>query len=761
MAHPAFIKKRSLLSLAIAAVPFFLAAEAHAANTLPANAISRPAPIAPANAPNVVMILSDDVGFSMNSTFGGAVPTPNYDHLAAEGLLYNQFHTTAQCTPTRAALLTGRNPHRVNMGTVINLSENKPGYTSMIPKSAASIGRILQLNGYSTSWFGKNHITPDWELTSAGPFDRWPTGMGFDYFYGFMEGWADQFHPALVENTVPVAPPQEKDYILDKDLANHAISWFQSQKSIAPSKPVFMFMAPGSVHVPQQALPEWIDRFKGKFDQGWDKLREETFSRQKQKGIIPEDTVLTPRPDSVPAWESLSEDQKRVSSRMMEVAAAQSAYMDHQMGRLFAAIKASGQWDNTLVIWINGDNGASMEGGLQGKFAAGGSDKLQAQLEHLDEMGGPRGGSVYPVGWAWAMDAPFQYWKQISGHLGGIRNGLVISWPDKIHQQGIRKQFGFVTDIAPTIYQSAGITYPDIVDGVEQMPLQGNSLVYTFEKPDAPAQHTMQYFEINGHRGIYKDGWLAGTTPPSQPWQESKTLPPLKEWAWELYNLNDDFTQSKNIASSMPEKLEEMKAEFERATKADGFTVRPSPPKSRAALARTPVRPYWFNFRNEFEFHQSDKRISDSEFPELGGRSWQIEADLTVDDASANGTIISQGSMAVGWGIFLDKGQPTFLYTPNGFSTQRIVAQHPLKPGKHTVSVNFTKQGNNGAQVEIMVDGHVNGSGNIASVINRYPYAGIGIGRNFGTQTPDKLASSFAFDGVIDSVKIKQGEADY
>ncbi|NOW45107.1 arylsulfatase A-like enzyme [Novosphingobium sp. SG751A] len=506
--HP----RRPAASLCVLALALLLTGAAIAQTVPPAlTPIVAHAPVAPAGAPNVLIVLNDDVGFGAAGTFGGPIPTPAYDALAAQGLCYNRFHTTAMCSPTRAALLTGRNPHHVNMGTITNLAVNAPGYTGILPKSAASIGRVLQLAGYSTAWFGKNHITPEWESTPVGPFDRWPTGLGFDYYYGFMNGATSQWTPALNENTVSVDPPRQPGYILDRDLADHLIGWMRLHVSIAPTKPFFAYLAPGSAHEPHQAPPEWIARFKGHFDQGWDKVREETFARQKRMGIIPANAVLTPRPAEIPAWDSLNAKQKALAARLMEVHAAQRAYCDAQFARIVAALKEAGQWDNTLVLYIDGDNGASAEGGQEGSVlgALNGPQTTPAyDWGKLRDLGEPWSSENYPAGWAWAMDTPFQYFKQVASHLGGIRDGLVISWPKRIARPGeMRHQFGYVTDIAPTIYEAIGITPPETVDGVAQIKLDGQSLLY-LGHVDAPERHRSQYFEMLGNRAFYRDGWL-------------------------------------------------------------------------------------------------------------------------------------------------------------------------------------------------------------------------------------------------------------
>lgn len=626
--HP----RRLAASLCVLAQALLLTGAAIAQTVPPAlMPIVAPAPVAPAGAPNVLIVLNDDVGFGAAGTFGGPIPTPAYDALAAQGLRYNRFHTTAMCSPTRAALLTGRNPHHVNMGTITNLSVNAPGYTGILPKSAASIGRVLQLAGYSTAWFGKNHITPEWESTPVGPFDRWPTGLGFDYYYGFMNGATSQWTPALTENTISVDPPRQPGYILDRDLADHLIGWMRQHVSIAPSKPFFAYLAPGSAHEPHQAPPEWIARFKGRFDQGWDKVREETFARQKRMGIIPEDAVLTPRPAEIPAWDSLNAKQKAVAARLMEVHAAQRAYFDAQFARIVAALKEAGQWENTLVLYIDGDNGASAEGGREGSVlgALNGPHTTQAyDWGKMGDLGGPWSAENYPAGWAWAMDTPFQYFKQVASHLGGIRDGLVISWPKRIVRPGeMRHQFGYVTDIAPTIYEAIGITAPETVDGVAQMKLDGQSLLYTLDHADAPERHRSQYFEMLGNRAFYRDGWLASSLPPKLPW-EAKPWTPLAQWPWALYDLNHDYSQSRDVAAQNPALLADMRQGFDAAMHENGFGLLDMPIGPRT---RDDRRPYWANGRTHFTYRRQERPLSDEAFPNIRNRSWSLNIPVTVN----------------------------------------------------------------------------------------------------------------------------------
>src|SRR6266581_4681083 len=480
---------------------------------------------APKGAPNVLLIMTDDVGWGSSSTFGGPIPTPTYDRLAQSGLRYNTFHTTALCSPTRAALISGRNHHTASTGVITEMATGYPGYNSLMSKSCGTIGEILRGNGYNTAWFGKNHNVPDWQSSQAGPFDLWPTSLGFEHFYGFIGGDTDQWHPALFDGTNPIETPNDGKYHLDADLGDHAVAWIRQQHSLAPDKPFFAYYSPGLCHAPHHAPKEWIAKFKGKFDQGWDKVREETLARQIEQGLVPVGTKLTARPKEIPAWDSLSADQKKLYAHMMEVYAACLAYCDANIGRVIQAVEDTGELDNTLIIYIQGDNGASGEGTLQGLAnevgvaANGVEETVPYLLSILDDLGGPLTYNHYPVGWAHAMDTPFQWTKQVASHFGGTRNGLVISWPARIKQTGeVRSQFSSVIDIVPTILEAAGVKEPTMINGVKQTPIEGKSMVYTFDNAKAPTRHTTQYFELISNRGVYDNGWMANTSPLRLPW---------------------------------------------------------------------------------------------------------------------------------------------------------------------------------------------------------------------------------------------------
>ena len=533
------------------------------------------APGAPDGAPNVVLIMLDDVGFGAPSTFGGPVPMPTVDRVAAGGLRYNRFHTTALCSPTRASLLTGRNHHAVHMGGITEISNSFPGYDSAIPRESATVAEILRNHGYSTGCFGKWHLTPSWEQSPAGPFDRWPTGMGFDRFYGIIGAEASHWEPAAYDQTTPVEPHLNRPegaapYHLTEDLADKAIEWIQRQKVSAPDRPFFCYFAPAAVHTPHHVGPEWIERFKGRFDDGWDALRTEIYERQLASGVIPADTVLTPRPEQVPAWDDYPDRYKPVASRLMETFAAFLAHTDAQVGRVLDAVDQLGVGDDTLVIYLTGDNGASAEGTIHGAWSApsfqnGVDEDPEWLLEHMDDFGSARCENHFNIGWAWALDAPFQWMKQVASHFGGTRNGLAVSWPNRIAEAGgLRSQFHHVIDIAPTILEAAGIAWPDRVDGIEQMPVDGTSMASTFDQPDQPSSRRTQYFEILGNRAIYHDGWMASCFHGRVPWIRLAAFEfDGPQERWELYDISNDFSQSNDLADRYPERLAELRALFD------------------------------------------------------------------------------------------------------------------------------------------------------------------------------------------------------
>jgi arylsulfatase len=656
---------------------------------------------APPGAPNVLLILTDDVGFGASSTFGGPIQTPNFQRIADTGLRFNRFHTTALCSPTRAALITGRNHHSVASGNITEFATGYPGYNSLVPKSAGSVGAVLKGNGYNTSWFGKMHNVPDWMSSMAGPFDLWPTGLGFEYFYGFLGGDSDQWHPALYDGTNPIEPYVGKpDYILDVDLADKAISWMRMQHALAPNKPWLLYYATGTAHAPHHAPKDWIAKYKGQFDQGWDRVREETLARQIKLGVAPPDTKLTPRPEQIPAWESLSADQKRLYSRMMEVYAGALSHADHNIGRLLDALEASGQRDNTLIIFMMGDNGASAEGSLQGTTNEVGTagngvkEDLSFLLSMIDELGGPKCYNHYPVGWAHAMDTPMQWTKQIASHFGGSRNGMAISWPARIKDKGgQRSQFCHVIDIVPTIYDAAGITPPNMLDGIEQKPLDGTSLVYTFDDTNAVGRHETQYFEMMGNRAIYKSGWMASTTPLRLPWMtQVGNDPNPDDFKWELYHVAEDFSQANNVVDKYPDKLKELQAAFE--VEAKKFNVYPLD-SSFAARADPSIRPSLTRGRSEFIYYPGMIRIPEGSAPDFKNKSWTIAAEVDIPQGGASGVLATIGGRYGGWVLMVEDSKPLFAYALSNQPQHKykVTSDQPLAPGHHVVRVKFDYAG--------------------------------------------------------------------
>jgi arylsulfatase len=720
---------------------------------------------APAGAPNVLLILMDDVGFGASSTFGGPIETPNFQRIADSGLRYNTFHTTALCSPTRAALITGRNHHTDASGVITEMATGYPGYNSLIPRSAGSVGQVLRENGYSTSWFGKMHNVPDWMSSQAGPFDLWPTSLGFEYFYGFLGGDTDQWHPAVFENTKPVEPGPylgNPNYILDNDLVNKAIGWMQMQHALAPNKPWLLYYATGTAHAPHHAPKEWIAKYKGQFDQGWDRVREETLARQIKLGIVPANAQLTKRPEQISAWDSLSADQKRLFAHMMEVYAGALSHGDYEIGRLLDAVQESGQLENTLVIFIMGDNGASAEGTLQGTTnevataANGVTESLSYLLSMIDELGGPLTYNHYPVGWAHAMDAPMQWTKQVASHFGGTRNGIAMSWPARIKDKGgIRTHFSHIIDIVPTIYEAIGITPPTVMNGAQQKPLEGTSLVYTFDNANAPQRHTTQYFELVGNRAIYKDGWMACTTPLRLPWVTSGYEPNPDDFKWELYNINEDFSQANNLAERNPEKLKELQDAFD--VEARKYNVYPLD-SSFASRGDPSIRPSLTRGRSEFTYYPGMVRIPEGSAPNFKNQSWAIAAEITIPDKGASGVLATIGGRFGGWALLMQDSKPQFIYALSNQSPHkfRITSDQPLTAGDHVVRFGFKYDGGGigkGANGTLFVDGRPVAEGRIPQTIPiRFSLdETFDIGQDTGTPVVEDYVDKmpFAFTGML------------
>lgn len=723
---------------------------------------------APEGAPNILLVLTDDVGFASASTFGGPAPTPHLDALAERGLRYNQFHTTAICSPTRAALLTGRNHHAVGLGTLTDIPTPYPGYLGRIPPTAATIARVLRDNGYSTAMFGKDHNIPQEERSPAGPFDQWPTGRGFEYFYGFIAGDSDQWTPALYEGITPVNDPERPDdYLLDAELADKAIHWVHNQQAAAPDKPFFIYYAPGSAHAPHQVPQDWIARFRGQFDQGWDALREQTLARQIAMGIVPAGTQLAARPDQVPAWDSLGDKERKVYARFMEVYAAQVAYQDAQFGRIMEELERMDIADNTLVVFIEGDNGSSAEG------AATGSINEMADLstgrhgipvdylaDNLDVLGGPDTYQGFQSGWSFATVTPFPWFKQIASHLGGVRNALVIAWPGHITATGeVRSQYHHVIDIMPTLLEAAGVPAPHTVDGIAQLPLHGNSMVYTWGDATAPSTRTTQYYEIMGSRGIYHDGWLANTTPHNMPWempgaQGSDT----SAYPWELYNLDEDFSQSTDLAAKYPGKLKEMQALFDaEARKYHVYPIQDEGGFQRgmAMMAQGGQMP-----RREYIYWGPDVQLQFRLAPLIMYMPFTIEAEVRVPEGGAQGVMVAAGSKFGGWSFYLDQGRPVAYASVSGLplpgAQSRIAADAALAPGAHDVVFDFDATSPLGGTLTITVDGEAVASGEVA----QRPRMVAGNGETFDTGRDSNVPVSpdyeleGVFTGELDKVTV-------
>jgi arylsulfatase A-like enzyme len=721
---------------------------------------------APKGAPNILLILTDDVGFGASSTFGGPIPTPTFDRLAKNGLRYTQFHTTALCSPTRAALLTGRNHHSANTGIIMEGGTGFPGYNSLMSKSVGSFAEVLRQNGYNTAWYGKNHNVPDWHNSQAGPFDLWPTGLGFEYFYGFIGGDTSQWAPAIFENIKPIEPPHDqKDYFFDHDMADHAIARIQMLHAVAPDKPWLTYFAPGTAHAPHHAPKEVIAKFKGQFDQGWDKVREQTIARQKAMGIIPEDTKLTERSAGIPAWDSLDTDHQKVYAHMMEVYAAALSNCDNEIGRVLDAIEETGELDNTLVIYIQGDNGASAEGGQQGllnemAFFNATPEDFKEVMRRMDELGGPTTFNHYPIGWAHAMDTPFQWTKQVASHFGGTRNGMVISWPARIKDKGgIRTQFHHVIDIAPTIFEAVGVQAPSVLNGVPQKPIEGVSMVYTFDSPKAQSTHRTQYFEMFANRAIYNDGWVAATTPPLPPWASGKTID-IDDYKWELYDVTKDFSEANNLAAQEPKKLRDLQELF--WIEAAKYNVLPLD-NSKLERMNVDNRPSLTRGRTEFTFYPGMTRIPEGSAPSILNKSFRVSADVTIPANGAEGVLVTQGGRFNGWGLYLLDGKPVFHYNLVGVQRYSVAGADKLSAGKHTVVVDFKYDGGGlgkGGLATLSVDGKKVTDMKFARTIPFRISADetLDIGEDTGTPVSEDYHVPFMFTGTIRKVVILLGD---
>jgi arylsulfatase len=653
---------------------------------------------APEGAPNVVIVLIDDLGFGVPTTFGGPVSMPTLDALAQQGLRYNNFHTTALCSPTRAALKSGRNHQTVNMAFITEMATGLPGATGQVPNATAPLAETLRLNGYATGAFGKWHETAVWEASVAGPFDRWPTHQGFDKFYGFLGGETNQWAPFLYDGTAVVELPHDPNYHFMTDMTDKAVAWIKYQKALAPQKPSFVYFAPGATHAPHHVPKEWIERWKGKFDQGWDKMREETLARQIKMGVVPKGTKLAPKPPQVRDWDKLSPDEKRLFTHQAEVFAAYAEFTDHEIGRMLKAFEDVGQADNTLVFYIAGDNGTSGEGGQNGLFNEytylnGVQETVPDMLQKIDQWGGPETYPHMASGWAVGFDSPFGWMKQVPSDFGGTRNGMVVAWPKGIKSRnGIRTQFGHVIDVAPTILEAVGLPEPKVVNGTPQIPIEGTSLAYTFEDPQAKERHTTQYFEIAGNRAIYKDGWFARTIHRA-PWEPQPRRALQDNSAWQLYDTRSDFSLANDLAKKNPQKLAELQAVFLQQAKQ--YHVLPMDDRVFERFDGAAVgRPDLMAGRTSMTLAEGMAGMMENVFVNVKNRSVAITADIEAPQATkANGTIIAQGGRFGGWSLYVQDGVPAYDYNYLGLQQTSIVAGKPLPAGKATLKFEFAYDG--------------------------------------------------------------------
>ncbi|HTO05497.1 MAG TPA: arylsulfatase [Myxococcota bacterium] len=719
---------------------------------------------APDGAPNVIIFLIDDMGFGVASTFGGPVPMPTLEQLAQGGLRYNRFHTTSLCSPTRMALLTGRNHHQTNTGAIMEVATAFPGNTGVRPQSITPLAEILRQNGYSTGAFGKYHETPPWEISVSGPFDRWPTRSGFDKFYGFIGGETNQWAPLVYDGTVKAELPKDPNYHFTVDMTNHAIEWMRGTTALTPHKPFFMYFATGATHAPHHVPREWIDKFKGKFDQGWDKLREETLARQKALGVVPPDTKLAAKPAAIQDWDKLSADEKKLFARQMEVFAAFGAQTDEEIGRVIAALKDIGQLDNTLIFYIVGDNGTSAEGGMVGMFNEstyfnGVAESVTDQLKHYDTWGDP---TTYPhmaAGWAVAGDTPFTWTKQIASNFGGTRNPMVISWPARIRQPGLRSQFGHVVDVAPTVLEAAKLPQPKRVNGVAQTPMAGTSLLYTFDAPAAPERHTTQYFEMFGNRAIYHDGWIAATVHRA-PWEAAPRAPLAKD-TWELYDTRSDFSESTDLAAKNVPKLMELQHLFlQEALK---YHVLPIDDRGIERLdAEIAGRPDLMGNRTSLTVYPGMTGIMEGAFLNIKNRSSSITAEVEIPQGGANGVILCQAGRFGGWTLYLHGGKPTYTYNYVGLEQYTVEGSEAVAPGKATIRWDFVYDGGGrgkGGTGTLSVNGKKVGEGHIANTqANVFSVdEGVDVGLDEGTPVTEVYGPEPGnhFTGKIEKVTVE------
>jgi arylsulfatase len=728
-----------------------------------------PQPVrAPKGAPNIVLILLDDVGFGASSTFGGPIDTPTLERLAKNGLRYTQFHTTALCSPTRAALLTGCNHHSAHTGVIMEQATGFPGYDSVMGKDTATIAEILKQHGWATAWFGKNHNVPDWQGSQAGPFDLWPTGLGFEHFYGFIGAETNQWRPAAFQGTQPIEPYLgNPDYNFDYDIADQAIEWVRTQKALAPERPFFVYYAPGATHAPHHPKKEWIAKYKGKFDQGWDRVREETLARQKKLGLVPPDTQLTKRHDGLPAWDSLNAGQKAICAYTMEIYAGYLEQTDYNVGRLLEAIAQLDQLDNTLVIYIVGDNGASVESGFMGAVNEmaginGFVDDYEQVLRHRDELGTWKTHNHYAIAWAHAMDTPFQWTKQVASHYGGTRNGMVISWPAQIKDRGgIRPQWHHVIDIVPTILEVTGFKQPSCVNGVGQKPIEGLSMAYTFDDGQRPSVRRTQYFEMLGNRGIYHDGWVACTTPTGAPWDPvHSAVDVINGYNWELYHVAEDFSEAVDLNAQYSDRLRELQLLF--YAEAARYNVLPLD-NDRVARLDVSIRPSLTQGRSRFTYYGKLTRISEGAAPDVKNRSFRISAEVVVPKGGAEGVLVTQGGLSAGYALMFQKGKPVFHYSWLNHAHYEIAAKKAVTSGPHTIGFDFQYDGGGlgkGGTGILSVDGKIVAQGRIDQTVPlRFSLdETFDVGSDTGTPVSESYDVPFKYNGRIEKVVIDLGQ---
>ena len=728
----------------------------------------------PEGAPNVLVIMLDDAGFGSSSAFGGPCDTPTFERLAAGGLKFNRFHTTALCSPSRQALLTGRNHHAVGMGAITDVATSAPGYDSVRPDTAAPLAETMKLNGYSTAQVGKCHEVPVWETSPMGPFERWPTGSGFEYFYGFVAPETNQYNPALYEGVTPIEPPKtpEQGYHLTEDLAEKAITWVNQQKSLMPDKPFFLYFAPGATHAPHHAPKEFIDRYKGRFDEGWDAIREQTIARQKELGVIPADAELTARPQEISAWADVPEALKGVLARQMEVYAGFMEHTDHHIGRLIDSLEDLGILQNTLIYVMVGDNGASAEGTPNGTFnemislnGAAAAESPEFMAERIDAFGTPAAYNHYAVGWAHAMDAPFQWTKQVASHFGGTRNGTIVHWPGGFKARGeVRSQFHHIIDVAATVLDAAGLPEPAFVNGIQQMPLHGVSMAYCFDYAGAAEARETQYFEMLCNRGIYHKGWTA-VTRHSIPWDFGADRVAFDDDVWELYDTSSDWTQAHNLAAEHPKKLAELQRLF--LIEAVKYNVLPLDDRTierfNSDLAGRPV----IVTGNSQILYGGMGRLSENSVLNLKNKSHAVTAEIVVPEGGGEGVLIAQGGAFAGWSLYLHEGRPKYCHNLAGLARLYVEADTAVEAGEHQVRMEFAYAGGGlgkGGTVTLFIDGAKVGEGPIAATVPML-YSGdetCDVGYDSGTPVSDDYTSQDGhFNGTVKWVQLDAGDDNH